>query len=182
MPTTATAVVSVFVFVVVVVYPSGAASGRTVGQSLAECPTWRHAKHVMCSYRPAMRFNRRASVDAALSAAAAVSEVEWVLLSQIKINFVLFYKKPISRTFGPSGLFFSLWLWPTCKDLRSLLLGSRQARLVFATGDSHGSRVRLYLSLRVGFAFSAAFTVRLCWSINDGFKLRRGVRGAWHRC
>jgi hypothetical protein len=85
MPTTATAVVSVFVFVVVVVDPSRSASGRVVGQSLAECPTWRHAKQVMCACRPAMRFNRRASVDVALSAT-----VEWVLLSQTKINIGFF--------------------------------------------------------------------------------------------
>ena len=67
MPTAATAVVSVFVFAVVLVGPS-----RIVGQSLAECPTWRHAKQVMCACRPAMRFNRRASADMALSAAAVV--------------------------------------------------------------------------------------------------------------
>lgn len=72
MPTTATAVVSVFVFVLVVVGPSRSGLGRIDGQSEAECPTWRHAKQVMCAHRSALRFIRRASVDAALSAIAVV--------------------------------------------------------------------------------------------------------------
>jgi hypothetical protein len=73
MPTATTAVVSAFVFVVVVVDLSRLVSDRMDGQSLAECPTSRQAKQVMCVCRPSMRFNRRASAEAALSAAAIVT-------------------------------------------------------------------------------------------------------------
>jgi hypothetical protein len=71
MPTTATAAVSVFGFVVVVVDPSiciGSYSWTVLGRvpNLAT----REASHVRMSSR--MRFNRRASVDAALSAVAIV--------------------------------------------------------------------------------------------------------------
>jgi hypothetical protein len=68
-----TAVVLALVFVVVVVDPSRSVSDRMDGQSLAEWPISRHAKQVMCVCRPSMRFNRRASVEAALSAAAVVT-------------------------------------------------------------------------------------------------------------
>src|SRR6266850_5504760 len=87
----------------------GACSGpcSIVGQSLAECPTSRHAKHVVCTRRPAMRFNRRASDDVALSTAAVVYVASVSIITDFVVVDVYRTDKQ-TRTLGPLGLFLCL--------------------------------------------------------------------------
>src|SRR6266404_4652236 len=98
MPTT----VSVFV----VIDPSRSAPVRIDGQSLAECPNSRHAKQVICAHRSAMRFNRRASVDAALS--TTIAEAKWRGRHHHQYDQYCFFFFLKTRTFGTSGLSPSL--------------------------------------------------------------------------